>query len=252
MAMILAAGIGMRLKPLTENLPKALLAIDGEPLLGIVIKRLIQAGFRQIVVNVHHHAELVLTYLRCNDYFGIRIIVSDESSQLLDTGGAIKRASPMFGDEQNILIHNVDILTNLDLSQLYQDHLVSEAGVTLVTKNRPTSRYILIDGNNRFCGWENPSDNIRIVRNASSAEINPIAFSGVYVLNRMVFSDFPEADKFGLFNWLLNIADHQRIVAWNQGNTFWYEVGRIESLNLARERIAFQGNHPDLLIEKRP
>lgn len=147
--MIFAAGLGTRLKPLTDTMPKALVPVGGQPLLWHVIMKLKKSGYERIVVNVHHFADQIIDYLRLNDNFGLDIRISDEREQLLETGGGIKKALPLFDPSEPILIHNVDILSNLDLNQLPTDAPV------LVVSQRQTKRYLQFDDEQRLVGWKN-------------------------------------------------------------------------------------------------
>ena len=145
-AMILAAGLGTRLKPLTNNLPKALVKIKGIPMLELLINKLKSTGVTDIIINVHHFASQIIDFIKANKSFGINIFFSDESDGLLDTGGAIKNASYFF-DDKSFFLHNVDVLSDINLLDLYRTHLNSGAMATLAVKNRPTSRLLLFDEN---------------------------------------------------------------------------------------------------------
>ena len=153
-AMILAAGLGTRLRPLTDTIPKALVPVQGKPLLAHVIERLQAAGYQRIVVNVHHFADQIEQYLRINQNFGLDIAISDERQQLLDTGGGLKKAAPLFDPDEPVLIHNVDILDNVDYEWFYRQHLPEEDAVLLVSR-RDTKRYLLFDSAMRLMGWTN-------------------------------------------------------------------------------------------------
>ena len=148
-AMIFAAGLGTRLKPLTDTMPKALVRVGGQPLLWHVINKLKLAGYERIVVNVHHFAGMIVDYLKANDNFGLDIRISDESAMLLETGGGIKKALPLFDPSEPILIHNVDILSDLDLTALPTD------APLLVVSQRQTKRYLMFDDDMRLQGWTN-------------------------------------------------------------------------------------------------
>src|ERR1035437_430043 len=154
-AMIFAAGLGTRLKPITDNLPKALVPITGKPLLEHTILKLKSAGFDEIIVNIHHFPDQIIDFLKVNNNFGIRIEVSDERDQLLDTGGGIRKAKQFFDNGEPFLVHNVDILSNVDLAELYNQHLRTNSLATLVVSQRDTFRYLLFDNNLRLNGWIN-------------------------------------------------------------------------------------------------
>lgn len=164
-SLIFAAGLGTRLKPLTDTMPKAMVPIAGKPLISILIEKMIQCGCTEIVVNVHHFAEQIIDYIRENDGFGIDIRFSDEREKLLETGGGLKKALPLFSDSTSpILVHNVDILSNVDLKAFYENSVAASAalmqygtglGAVLLVSERKTSRYLLFDEDNRLVGWTN-------------------------------------------------------------------------------------------------
>ena len=154
--MIFAAGLGSRLKPLTDSMPKALVPIAGRPMLEHVILKLKASGFTEIVINIHHFGEQILDFLKANDNFGLTIHISDEREQLLDTGGGVRKACTFFEhSDEPFLVHNVDILSDVDLKELYDYHLQNGSVATLLASRRKTSRYLLFDTDRRLCGWIN-------------------------------------------------------------------------------------------------
>ena len=155
--MIFAAGLGTRLRPLTDNMPKALVSVAGKTMLERVILKLKDAGFHDITINIHHFGSQIIDFLRANQNFGVDIHISDERGELLDTGGGIKKARPLLESNEPFLIHNADILADLDLNAFYHHHLESDADATLLTNHRKTSRYLLMNQDNRLCGWTNIS-----------------------------------------------------------------------------------------------
>ncbi|MGB1243748.1 MAG: sugar phosphate nucleotidyltransferase, partial [Chitinophagales bacterium] len=165
-AMIFAAGLGTRLRPLTNDKPKALVEVNGKPLLEIVILQLKRYGFRDIVVNVHYFAKQIIRFLEAKNNFGIHIQISDESDLLLETGGGLQKAKHFLcSDDEPFLVHNVDILSDINLKALYQSHLEGSPLATLVVRNRKTSRYLLFDETNRLCGWKNvKTGEVRMMR----------------------------------------------------------------------------------------
>jgi len=203
-AMILAAGEGTRLLPFTKDKPKALVKYRGTPILELLIHRLVQAGFKEIVINVYHYSDQIISFVDDHNGFGADVTFSKED-QLLDTGGGIKRAMPHLGNEP-VLFHNIDILTNIDLKQLYQDHLSRGGKATLVVKDRPTSRSLLYDHNDRLVGWEHPEKRIRIISRKIRKGFRETAFSGIYILDPSLFESFPEEDVFSLTPWLIELS----------------------------------------------
>lgn len=155
-ALIVCAGLGTRLRPLTDHCPKALVPVDGRPMLDHQIERLRDAGFDHIAINVHHFAEQLIDHVAAHDY-GIRIDISDERSQLLDTGGAVRQALRLFPDDEPLLVHNVDVFTDADLRRLWDTHLESGADASLLVSPRTTSRYLVFNDAMRLCGWTNIS-----------------------------------------------------------------------------------------------
>ena len=154
-AMIFAAGMGTRLKPMTDNTPKALIPINGRPMLEHVILKLKDAGFHQIVINVHHLGDQIIDFLAANNNFGVQIHISDERDYLLDTGGGIKKAAKFLQGNEPFLVHNVDIMSNVDMKKLYDCHLETNLVATLLVSKRNTSRYLLFNKESRLCGWRN-------------------------------------------------------------------------------------------------
>jgi NDP-sugar pyrophosphorylase family protein len=249
-AMILAAGTGTRLGPITDSRPKALVEIDGVSLLEINIERLIRSGFTDIVINLHHFAGQIIDFLQKRQNFGANIRLSDETGLLVDTGGALKKAAGLFDPEHPVLVHNVDILTNLDLISLYHFHLQSSALATLAVMDRPTTRHLLIDGTNRLCGWQYPDRNLTISTRETIKGLKKSAFSGVYMLSGEIFSKFPDHEVFGFIPWILELAGSEPVMTWDQAPAFWYEAGRPESLEKARKELLVDRNHPDFISRK--
>lgn len=240
-AMILAAGLGTRLQPITDTLPKALVPINGRPMLEIVIQRLKSFGISDILVNVHHFADQIVEFLQHRKNFGIAIHISDERDQLLDTGGGIKKATWFFDEAQPFLVHNVDILTDLDLSHLYSAHLNSQALVTLAVKNRPGSRFLLFNSDNLLCGWENRTTGERkMSRPTLEADLIPLAFSGIHVLQPDIFDLMPDRENFSITDVYLELAAHHKIVGFRHDRSLWMDLGRKE--HVARAEKLFRSD----------
>ena len=190
-AMIFAAGLGTRLKPLTDNTPKALLPINGKPMLEHVILKLKNAGFDQIAINIHHLGDQIIDFLAANNNFGIQIYISDERDYLLDTGGGIKHAAPFLQGDEPFLIHNVDIISNIDLRALYNHHLETNPLATLLVSKRKTSRYLLFNKENKLCGWRNreTGEVKSFYPYFDPNQYNEYAFSGIHVLSPKISSE---------------------------------------------------------------
>ena len=264
-AMIFAAGLGTRLKPLTDTMPKALVRVGGEPLLKHVILRLKATGYTRIIVNVHHFASQIVDYLRQQNNFGLDIRISDETEALLETGGGIKKAIPLFSDEAPILIHNVDVLDNVDYGWFSRQCLDDEDAVLLVSR-RKTKRYLLFDNAMRLMGWANvetgevksPYDWIRSAEitevdwenyrlilgndsklsplNSQSSPLmyNMFAFSGIHSFSPRLFplmERFP--DRFPIIDFYLSTCHRAHIVGLVKDDLRMLDVGKLDSLDQA-------------------
>ena len=236
--MIFAAGLGTRLRPLTEHIPKALLPIDGKPMLEHVVRKLIAAGFDELVVNIHHHGEQIIEFLERNRYFDIRIHISDERDYLLDTGGGIKKAARFLAGDEPFLVHNVDIVSDIDLRGLYEAHCRSNALATLLVSDRETSRYLLFNDDNRLCGWRNKeTGEIKSYYPDFSPEMyRAYAFSGIHVLSPQIFDWLEEwTGKFPIINFYLSIAAKTDILAYPVENLNLLDIGKPATLAQAEE-----------------
>ncbi len=231
-AMIFAAGLGTRLKPYTLDRPKALVEVNGMPLLEICIRRLLFFGFRDIVINVHHYADQVVRFLESKNNFQANIQISDESDLLLDTGGGLKRAATLLGNEAPVLLHNTDILSDLDLAALYRTQQSSEALATLAVRHRKTSRYLLFDEQQQLCGWKNEKTgdtiNIRPVKNPEA-----LAFSGIQVVDPKIFDFFLQGEVFSVVDLYLKAAETQSIKAFVHDKGHWLDAGKPEKIKEA-------------------
>lgn len=237
-AMIFAAGMGTRLRPLTDTLPKALVPVGDKPMLAHVIERLKSFGFADLIINVHHFADLVLQFLQQQHNFGINIQISYEPDLLLDTGGGLKQATWFFDDGQPFLVHNVDIFTDLDLGDFFQAHLQSQALATLAVKKRPGSRFFLFDQHGILCGWKNTkTGDTKIPRATPESELTPLAFSGIHVINPEIFALMPDESVFSMTPFYLNLAPTHAIQAFRHDHSIWVDIGRKESLAEAEELL---------------
>lgn len=235
--MIFAAGLGTRLLPLTNNKPKALVEIKGTPLLEIVIKKLIYSGFNEIIVNVHHFADLVIDFLKSKNNFGIQIKISDEREMLLDTGGGLKNASWFFNDNKPLLVYNVDVLSDIDLQEFYNFHMQSESLATLAVRNRETSRYLLFNKESILCGWKNIKTDEVIISRPNEKDLIPIAFSGIQIIDPKIFDLINQNGKFSIINSYLELAKNHRIICYNHDNNIWMDLGKKENLIEAEKLI---------------
>lgn len=233
-AMILAAGLGTRLRPLTNDRPKALVEIAGRTLLEITLTRLREFGIHDVIVNAHHFAEKLVQYLKAHGNFGMHIEVSREEV-LLDTGGGLKKAAHFFQyTEQPFLLHNVDILSTVDLARMAQSHRESGALATLAVQDRKTSRYLLFDDELQLCGRRIDGD--EIVRSVASPD--PLAFAGIHVISPRIFERMSEDGIFSIIDVYLRLAhEGERIIGFRADEYYWRDVGKPESIARAEEDI---------------
>ncbi len=242
-AMILAAGLGTRLRPLTNDRPKALVEVAGRTLLEITIARLRQFGVLEVIVNVHHFAGMVTEYLRGKNNFGMRIEISEENS-LLDTGGGLKKAAWFFREEgpaaAPFLLHNVDVISGIDLRQMLAFHAQNQALATLAVQQRQSSRYLLFDEQMRLCGR-------RLVQEQKtelarpSPQLQELAFSGIHAISPRLLGMMSEEGAFSIVQSYLRLAgEGERIVAYRADGDYWRDLGSPESVARAVEDMKKQ------------
>ncbi len=236
-AMILAAGLGTRLRPLTDDRPKALVEIAGRTLLEITLSRLRSFGVTEVIVNVHHFAEMILDYLKTHDNFGMRIEVSREEV-LLDTGGGLKKAAWFFLEDSTrldepFLLHNVDVISTIDLRQMTQFHSENHALATLAVQNRETSRYLFFNDHLQLCGRRIGRDQKpEIVR--PSPHLQSLAFSGIHVISPRLFPLITEEGVFSIITTYLRLAAQgENIFAFRSDDYYWRDLGRPADLTQA-------------------
>ena len=236
-ALIFAAGLGTRLKPLTDIKPKALVEVNGITLLEHTINKLKNAAVDEIIVNVHHFADQIKTFLKLKNYFNINIEISDESEQLLDTGGGLKKASWFFNDNKAFFVYNVDVISDINLRELYQYHINNNSLATLAVKHRETSRYFLFDQALQLCGWKNIKTNEVKISNESAKNLTPLAFSGIQLVNPDIFKLIIETGKFSLTETYLSLAKHNKISGYRHDNDFWLDLGKAEMIKKGEEYL---------------
>ncbi len=238
-AMVLAAGLGTRLRPLTNDRPKALVTVGGRTLLEITLERLRSFGVDEVIVNTHHFAELVEEHLRAHGNFGMRIEISREET-LLDTGGGLKRAAWFFlegGHNEPFLVHNVDVMSTIDLAGMVAFHHDCGALATLAVAERSTSRYLLFDERQELCGRRAGRDGEpEMVRQAGTAQA--LAFAGIHVISPRIFSKLDEQEAFSIVPAYLRLAAAgEKIVAFRADQFEWRDLGRVESLRAAEAEM---------------
>jgi NDP-sugar pyrophosphorylase family protein len=241
-AMVLAAGLGTRLRPLTNDRPKALVELNGRTLLEITLARLRDFGIREVIVNVHHFADKMINYLHANKFFGMRIEISVEDV-LLDTGGGLKKAAWFFlegsaANDEPFLLHNVDVVSTIDFTKMVQLHNEEKALATLAVQKRESSRQLLFDEKLQLCGRQPGRDKQpEIVRN--SPHLEPLAFSGVHVISPRLLTMLTEDNVFSVIDPYLRLAGSGEIIrAFRTDPHYWRDVGRIEDLKQAERDLA--------------
>jgi NDP-sugar pyrophosphorylase family protein len=242
--MILAAGLGTRLRPLTDDRPKALVEVGGRTMLELTLTRLRTFGICEVIINTHHFADMLADYLRAHQNFDMQIEISYEEV-LLDTGGGIKNAAHFFlGSDEPFLVHNVDVLSTIDFGRMLQIHMDHNALATLAVQDRPTSRPLLFDKNDQLCGRRtSPTGELEIVRNVS--EPLALAFSGIHILSPRIFRLLNEVGVFSIIPAYLRLAAQKEpLVAFRADRYYWRDLGRPEHIAEATRDLA-KGIYPD-------
>jgi NDP-sugar pyrophosphorylase family protein len=238
-AMIFAAGLGTRLKPFTDHMPKALVPVAGKPMLEHVINKLKSAGVDEIVINVHHFAQQIIDFLKEKDNFGIKIWISDETEELLETGGGIKKAAPFFNEP--FLVHNADILSNVDLKDMYDYHLTNGNDATLLVSSRKTVRYLLLDDTNRLCGWVNKETlQTKPEGFIYQPEVQKeYAFGGIHIISPTLFKymDNQWTGKFSIMDFYLQTCKEAQLGGYIKEDLQLIDIGKPEMLAKAEEFI---------------
>lgn len=245
--MIFAAGLGTRLKPYTDHCPKAMVEVAGKPMIAHQLQRLKEAGFTRVVINVHHYAEQIISYVE-NNRHGLDVSFSDERGLLLDTGGGIRKALPLFGTDKPILIHNVDIFSNANLAALYTSHETKGADASLLVSRRTTSRYLVFDNKDYLVAWKNmQTGEVRTAFDGIQETIKKLdtdntsyrlrAFAGIHIISPTLFPLLEQEDEvFSITNfyWEQSVQQHIRCVE-APDNFRWVDAGKPEALARAAE-----------------
>jgi NDP-sugar pyrophosphorylase family protein len=248
-AMILAAGVGSRLQPLTDSTPKALLPFRGRTMLEQVLLNLKKHGIEQVVINIHHHADQVENYVRSHDYFGMKIVFSDERDRLMDTGGGILKARQYLEGYGPFLVHNVDIFSDLDLTALYDSHIRSGPLATLAVQRRKSSRNLLIAEDGRLAGWRDRSSGKTIMAGEGpyrekvkatgttavagpvkrEEELDPVAFSGIHIIDPKIFTLLDDDEPFSIMHAYLSLCDVQTVNTYDHSSGVWIDMAKKEN-----------------------
>lgn len=228
-AMIFAAGLGTRLRPLTENIPKALVRIHGRTMMDRVLEKLKSSGFDEVIINLNHHAGLIREYLSENKNFGLSISISDESDLLLDTGGGLKKARAFFNDGNPFLVHNIDILSNIDLRELYQFHLQYNPTATLALQSRKTDRVLLFDKDFNLAGWKNKATG-KIKLPVPKEVVVEMGFCGIHVISPEIFSHMKRDGVFSIIDTYMDLIPYRSIKGFDVKDVYWADIGNHHDL----------------------
>jgi NDP-sugar pyrophosphorylase family protein len=236
--MILAAGLGSRLKPLTDKTPKPLLKIGEYRMIDLVVAYLNKHGVDEIIINVHHMADQMMEYIIEKRWEGLNIEISDETDRLLNTGGGLVKASHFFNDKDDFVLMASDILTDLNLTDMIEQHRKRKSLVTLAVKDRTTTRNLLFDDDDNLAGWKN---NITGEQKAVETKIpaKGLGFSGIHVINPAIFSLIEEQGAFSIIDLYLRLAENQSIQAFEHSSGKWLEFGRPENIENAASNPDF-------------
>jgi NDP-sugar pyrophosphorylase family protein len=233
-AMIFAAGLGTRLYPLTKDCPKALVEIAGKTLLEHCLENLIKVGCKKVVINAHHFLEKIEKFIEKNN-FSIEIILSKEE-ELLDTGGGLKAAKKYFSLEDDILIHNVDIISQIDILSMQEELNKSNSLAILAVSQRKTSRQLLFNQENLLSGWQNTQTKEEIITR-NHKELTPLAFSGIHIIKPQVLELMPQENKFSIINHYLELSKNNDLLAFKHEGVMWYDVGKYEQIAEIEQQI---------------
>ena len=233
-AMLFAAGLGTRLKPFTNEHPKALAQVNGKTLLQHNIQYLQSFGINKVVVNVHHFANQIIDIINENNAWGSNVLISDETNQVLETGGGLLKAIPLFGDAENIVVMNVDILTSLNIDKMFQQHINTNAMATLAVSNRTTPRNFVFNMDKKLCGWMNTATNeLKGIECFDEKQHTKLAFSGIHIINKKILSLIKQRGKFSMVDVYLDLMKTNDIIAFNHFTDKFIDVGKPESIAIA-------------------
>ena len=238
-AIIFSAGLGTRLQPLTNNCPKALVKLNQQPLLWYAIQKLIGAGAKKIIVNIHHFGDQIINYINEN-HFDVPILISDERNLLLDTGGGLLNAKKLFDKTKPIIAMNVDVISSVNFKDVIDFHNKQNALATLVVRKRETSRYFQFNNDMLLCGWKNIKTGEEKTSMKTNSEITLYAFSGIQIISPIIFDFITEKEKFSIVELYLRLAKNHKLVGYNDQSDFWLDVGKTDQLAIAEKYLTDQ------------
>ncbi len=243
--MILAAGLGTRLRPLTDHVPKALVPVDGVPMLERVARRLIAAGADRLIINIHYMAEQIRAFVEERDGFGVEVLLSEEPERRLETGGGLRNAARHFRKDAPFFMHNADIVTEIDLSALYESHLEAGDLATLSVRRAETPRFLLLDGGGRFCGYGNAETGAEHLACDAPEGLQRADFLGVQVISPRIFEEMTEEGVFSIMDVYFRLTRAgARIGSYRDERALWIDIGNHERLEQARRHFAGRGETP--------
>ncbi|MBN2279096.1 MAG: nucleotidyltransferase family protein [Candidatus Marinimicrobia bacterium] len=235
-AVVLSAGLGTRLKPLTNNLPKALVKIGNQTLLERAVRYLQKFGIDEFVINIHHFGGQIMDFLEVNQNLGVKIHISDERDQLLDTGGGLVAMEEWLNDE-TFVIYNVDVLTEMDLQAMMNFHYLCGALATLAVSNRQSGRFLLFDDRHQLKGWLNTRTGEKRIMSESNDVLQPLAFSGIHIVEPEIFHFKPVDKVFSIIDWYLELAKYHQICGYDHTGSFWLDAGKLSVIEEATQYI---------------
>ena len=236
--MILAAGFGTRLKPFTDRHPKALFPVNGKSLLQRNVEYLQQYGIKEVIVNVHHFAEQIIEAVETNKGWGSQISISDETSEILETGGGLKKAAGYFSEAAPFVLMNADILTRMNLGLMLEQHRFYKPLATLAVAQRKSSRYFLFDGDETLCGWEHTGTGEKKRVRAATTPLRPFAFSGIHIIEPAIFPLMTQSGKFSMVDVYLGLCDRFLIHGYDHTRELVLDVGKPGALEEAEKHFA--------------
>ena len=232
--MIFAAGLGTRLRPLTDTTPKALIEVEGTPLLEHIITKLRAFGLEGLIINIHHHAQQIIDFVRARGDFGMEIVFSHEPD-LLSTGGGLKQAGWFLRDSDPFLLHNVDVLTDLPLADMLQQHRQRAPLASIAVRQRDTQRYFLFDESLQLCGWESLQSGEKRIAREGAGTLQRLSFMGIHIISPRIFSLFEESGRFSIVDAYLRLASAgESIIGYRDDHSRWLDLGRMENFHNAR------------------
>lgn len=235
-ALIFSAGLGTRLYPFTKNKPKALVELNGKPLLWHAISNLKNFGVTQVIINIHHFAQQIIDYVN-TEHFGLTIEFSDERDELLETGGGLLKVSALLKKEEFFIACNVDVISTLNIGETIKYHLKEKPLATLVVRKRETSRYLLFDDELQLNGWQNlKTKETKLARQITQQPIQ-LAFSGIQIISGEIFDLIEEQGKFSIIDLYLRLAQKHKIVGFIDESSFWLDLGKPEQLDKATQML---------------